>query len=117
MDKGLKRLPARFYQTPSGREPVREWIQAFEPQDRKSIGEAIAIVEFGWPVGMPVCRSLEGEKDLWEVRADISHGRIIRILFCIHAGCMVLLHGFIKKTQKTPEKDKKLARKRMKELE
>jgi hypothetical protein len=63
---GLKRLPARFYR-PSDSEPVREWIQTFEPQDRTCIGEAIAKVEFGWPVGMPVCRSLEGEKDLWEV--------------------------------------------------
>jgi DNA-binding Xre family transcriptional regulator len=52
---------------------------------------------------MPLCRPLG--KGLWEVRSDLTQGRIARVLFCIHDGRMVLLHGFIKKTQKTPAAD------------
>ena len=113
----LKKLPASFYRTSSGNEPVLEWLRGLDREDRRAIGEALAVVEYGWPVGMPVCRSLEGEKGLWEVRASIGHGRIARLLFAIHGGRMVILHGFVKKTRKTPEKDKKLARQRLKDLE
>jgi len=71
-------------------------------------------VEFSWPIGMPLCRALGN--GLWEVRSDITLGRIARVLFCIHEGRMVLLHGFIKKTQKTPASDLVLALKRKKEI-
>jgi phage-related protein len=110
----VKRLPAAFYEMPSGRVPVREWLKSLNDQDRKIIGEDIKYVEFGWPVGMPVCRPLG--RGLWEVRSDIAQGRISRVLFCIHARRMVLLHGFIKKTQKTPDAERDLALKRMKEI-
>lgn len=106
----MKRLPAVFYQLPSGREPVREWLRGVSAQDRKVIGEDIKDVEFAWPIGMPLCRSLGG--GLWEVRSELAGGRIARILFCIDAGRMVLLNAFFKKTQKTPqvEIDKALSR-------
>jgi phage-related protein len=91
---------------------VREWIKALEAADRKIIGEDIKDVEFSWPIGMPLCRSL-GD-GLWEVRSDITNGRIARVIFCVDAGRMVLLHGFIKKTQKTPPADRALALKRKK---
>ena len=110
----MKRLPAAFYQLPSGREPVRDWLKALGPEDRKIIGEDIKDVEFSWPIGMPLCRPLG--KGLWEVRSDITDGRIARVLFCLHKEKMVLLHGFIKKTQKTPSADIDLAAKRRKEL-
>ena len=110
----VKRLPAIFYALPSGREPVREWLRGLSDADRKIVGEDISKVEFGWPVGMPVCGAL-GD-GLWEVRSDITQGRISRVLFCIHGGRMVLLHGFIKKTQKTPQSDLDLAMKRKKEV-
>ncbi len=94
-----KKLRARFYQTGQiGRIPVREWLLELSPEDRKSIGIAIKTVEYGWPIGMPVCRSL-GD-GLWEVRTNISHSRIARVLFSILGDEMILLHGFIKKTQK-----------------
>jgi phage-related protein len=102
----VKRLPAAFYQLPSGREPVREWL--------REIGEDIKDVEFSWPAGLPLVRPLG--KGLWEVRSDITQGRIARVLFCIYGAHMVLLHGFIKKTQKTPEADLELASKRKKEI-
>ncbi len=110
----MKRLPAFFYELPSGREPVREWLRALEDADRKIIGEDIKDVEFSWPIGMPLCRALG--RGLWEVRSELTQGRIARVLFCTHEGRMVLLHGFIKKTQKTPDTDLDLARKRMKEV-
>ena len=110
----MKRLPAAFYQLSSGREPVREWLKDLSDDERKIVGEDIKDVEFSWPIGMPLCRALG--KGLWEVRSELRNGRIARVLFCIHDSRMVLLHGFIKKTQKTPDAELELAMKRKKEI-
>jgi len=110
----VKCLPAAFYALPSSREPVRDWLKALGDEDRKTIGEDIKTVEFSWPIGMPLCRPLG--RGLWEVRSDITDGRIARVLFCVHDGRMVLLHGFIKKTQRTPDADLELAMRRRKEI-
>jgi phage-related protein len=110
----IKKLPAAFYCTASDREPVREWLKALDEADRRIVGQDIATAEFGWPIGMPVCRSLG--KGLYEIRSDISHGRITRVIFCIEGEKMVLLHAFIKKTQQTPKTDLDLALKRKKEV-
>jgi phage-related protein len=75
----------------------------------------IKAVEFGWPVGMPTCRSLGS--GLWEVRSNLSDGKIGRIIFSIRDGEMYLLHGFIKKSQKTPKGDLDVAMSRKKDLE
>ena len=85
------------------------------PEDRREIGQDIATVEYGWPVGMPVCRPLG--QGLWEVRSNLPGNRTGRLLFCVARGHMVLLHAFVKKTQRTPDEDLTLARKRMKEIE
>ena len=82
--------------------------------DRKIVGQDIATAEFGWPVGMPVCRSL-GD-GLHEIRSDLASHRIARVIFCVEKQHMVLLHGFIKKTPKTPQQDLVLAPKRKKEV-
>ncbi len=95
--------------------PVRDWILALDPEDRREIGKDIQKAEFGWPIGMPYCRSLG--RGLWEVRSNISSGRIARTLFCILDGEMILLHGFVKKTQRTPPQEIDLALRRKKELE
>ena len=110
-----KKIVARFYVSSSGNLPVREWIVSLVPQDKRTVGKDIQKIEFGWPIGMPYCRSLG--RGLWEVRSNISSGRIARMLFCILDGEMVLLHGFVKKTQKTPPQEIDLALRRMKELE
>jgi phage-related protein len=112
MDHGLKRLPARFYRSDSGKEPVREWLKSLTPDDRRTLGEDIKDVEFSWPIGMPLVGSFG--RNLWEVRSSLAHGRIARVLFCVTQGQMILLHGFIKKTQKTPKTEIDLALKRMK---
>lgn len=93
---------------------MRDWLLDLAPGDRREIGHDIQTAEFGWPIGMPVCRPLSG--GLYEVRSNLSDGRIGRVLFCIIGSEMVLLHGFVKKTQKTPPADLSLARKRMKEI-
>ena len=110
----MKRLPAVFYALPSGREPVREWLKGLDLEDRKVIGEDIKDVEFSWPIGMPLCRSLG--RGLWEVRSDLARAGIARVIFVVHDGRMVLLHGFVKKTQKTSKSDLDLATRRMKEV-
>jgi len=112
-----KVLSARFYRTATGAEPVRKWLKALSREDKRIVGTDIATVEFGWPVGMPTCRPLASRRGLLEVRSSLTQNRIARVLFCIHQGQMVLLHGFIKKTQQTPENDLDLAVKRQKEVE
>lgn len=104
-----KRVPAIFYRTEAGGELVREWLKGLSPEDRKRIGEDVKSVEFGWPIGMPVCRPLG--HGIYEVRTSLAQNRIARVLFYIDAkGRMVLLHGFIKKTRKTSAGDLELAR-------
>ncbi|MGO9594780.1 MAG: type II toxin-antitoxin system RelE/ParE family toxin [Steroidobacteraceae bacterium] len=110
----LKKVQAVFYRTKQGAEPVRDFIRTLPREDRRIIGNDIATVEFSWPVGKPTCAPLG--MGLWEVRSDLTGKRIARVLFMLHQGEMVLLHGFIKKTQKTPQSDLELARKRMKEV-
>jgi len=99
-----------FYLTASGNEPVREWLKEMALENRKAIGEDIMLVQFRWPLGMPLVRKLE--TDLWEVRSGLNGGNIARVFFTVNEGTMVLLHGFIKKSQKTPQKDLELARNR-----
>ncbi|MGI4828908.1 MAG: type II toxin-antitoxin system RelE/ParE family toxin [Janthinobacterium lividum] len=107
----LKRIPARFYQTASGREPVREWLKELPAEDRRILGEDIKDVEFAWPLGLPLVRPLG--RNLYEVRSSLTQGRIARVIFCVIEGQMVLLNSFIKKTQKTPPQEIDLALKRM----
>ena len=91
---------------------MREWLKGLDLADRKVIGEDVKDVEFSWPIGMPLVRPLG--RELWEVRSSLAHGRIARVLFCVAGEEMVLLHAFIKKTQKTPMRDIELALNRMK---
>ena len=107
-------LTVRFYRTTAGNEPVRYWLaDEVSSGARKAIGADIKTVQFGWPIGMPVVRKMKA--GLWEVRSDIPEG-IARVLFTIVGAEMVLLHGFVKKTQATPKADLDLAVARMKEV-
>jgi phage-related protein len=112
---GAKRLTAAFWRAENGEEPVRAWLRSLPVQDRKLIGADIMAVEFGWPLGLPLCRPLGA--GLWEVRTDLPHGRTARVLFCLREGTMVLLHGFEKKSRKAPQHAIELATRRMKGLE
>jgi phage-related protein len=106
-------LDIYFYKAEQGNEPVRQWLQELSLMDRKRIGEDIKTVQFGWPLGMPLVRHLDG--DLWEVRIPLNK-RIARVLFVLDANSMVLIHGFIKKQQKALKTDLDLAKDRVKKL-
>ena len=113
VQSGQPLLRVVFYRSSSGREPVRDWLRSLDDASKKTIGEDIKTVQFGWPLGMPLVRSL-GD-GLWEVRCRLQDG-IARVLFMTSAETMVLLHAFIKKSQKTPTKDLNLARRRAAEI-
>lgn len=102
-------LIVRFFRTVNGREPAREWLQGFSIEDKKTIGTDIKTVQWAWPIGMPLVDNL-GE-GLWEIRTNLGN-RIVRVFFHIQDEQVVILHGIIKKTQKTPTQDLKLARQR-----
>lgn len=110
-----KKLKVAFYRSRTGAEPVREWLKGLPVEDRQILGRDLRLVELGWPIGMPLCRPLGG--GLWEVRSTLASNRIARVIFCAMGGYMVLLHGFIKKTQKTPDTELNLARTRQKEVD
>jgi phage-related protein len=110
----MKKITALFFENENGKKPVQEWLHSLDKDDRKKIGEDIKTVEYGFPIGMPVCRKLEGK--LYEVRSNISDGRIARVIFIVMSEYMILLSGFIKKSQKTPKNEIDLALKRVKEI-
>ena len=100
-----QRIELVFYQTDAGNVPVRDWLLGLSEADRRDIGQ----------VGMPLVRPMG--KGLFEVRTSLPDSTIARVLFCFHQGELYSLHGFIKKSQKAPAADLKLARKRQKEVE
>ena len=102
-------LPVIFFRTEGGNEPVREWLKGLPADERRAIGEDLMTLQFRWPLGMPLVRSLGS--GLWELRSNLPT-RIARCLFYVPRGRIVMLHGFIKKTQKTPPEDKAVALKR-----
>ena len=114
MIERTKKLQARFYVTPAGSKPVREWILEMSDADRHTIGKDIQKVEFGWPIGRPHCAPLG--HGLWEVRSSLENNRIARVIFRMGDGQLILLHGIIKKTQKASKADLDLALKRKQEV-
>ena len=95
-----------FYRSEAGNEPVREWLKGLSREDKRKIGEDIKTAQIGWPLGMPLIRKIQ--KDLWEVRTTLDSG-ISRVFFTVEDNYMILLHGFIKKSQKTPQHELRTA--------
>jgi phage-related protein len=115
LSEDAKKLAVHFYRTRAGADLVRDWLRSLPAEDKQSLGRDLRLVELGWPIGMPLCRPLGG--GLWELRSSLTSNRIARVIFCAAQGRMVLLHGFIKKTQKTPQSELDLARTRQKEVD
>jgi phage-related protein len=90
-------LGVAFYRTIAGNEPVREWLQGLSDEDSKTIGVDLKTVQWGWPLGMPLCRSLG--KGLWELRSSLPGNRIARLMFFLKDDRICVVNGFIKKTQ------------------
>jgi phage-related protein len=110
-----QKIPLVFYRTAAGNEPVRDWLKGMKRADRLEIGADLQRVQYRWPIGMPLCRSLSG--GLWEVRTELPSRVISRVFICFHEGALYALHGFIKKTQKTPDAELTIARRRKREVE
>ncbi len=102
-----------FFRTDHGNEPVREWLLLLAKEEQKIIGDDVLKVQYCWPIGKPLVGNLGN--GLWEVRSRLGD-RIARVMFCVDGRTMVLLHGFVKKTQKTPKHELDLALKRMSQL-
>ena len=109
-----QKMPLYFYRSTGDKEPVRDWLKSLDEADRQAVGQDLMRAQWRWPVGMPLCRAMG--QGLWEIRTNLPSNRIARVLLCVHAGTLVALHGFVKKTQKTPDDELALARKRHKEL-
>jgi phage-related protein len=108
-------IPLIFYRAAGGNEPVRAWLKELPEADRRAVGLDLTRVQYRWPVGMPLCRPMGN--GLWEVRTTLPSRKIARVLFCFFEGELWALHGFIKKSAKTPPADLAIARQRMKEIE
>lgn len=106
-------IPVLFFRLDFGREPVREWLKDLSRDNRKSIGGDIKTLQFGWPVGMPLARKMGN--DLWELRPAVSSG-IARTFFTIYQNRIILLLGFVKKSQKTPSNELATAKRRLTKL-
>ena len=107
--KAERPLNVVFFKTDTGNESVREWLKDLTKEDCKVIGTDILTVQYAWPVGKPLVDNL-GD-GIWEVRSRLDN-RIARTLFAMVDQEIVLLHGFIKKTPKTPDDELELAKKR-----
>jgi len=102
-----------FFRLDSGREPVREWLKDLDRPSRRSIGADVKTLQFGWPIGMPLARKMAD--GLWELRSSIPSG-IARVFFTVQGTNIVLLHGFVKKTQKTPSRELAIVKHRQAKL-
>ncbi len=114
MTDRIEKIPVVFYRTASGNEVIKDWLKALDEADRHAIGQDLMRVQYRWPVGMPLCRAMKA--GLWEVRSSLPSHRIARLLFCVDRGRIVILSGFIKKSQKTPVDELEIGLKRMKEF-
>ena len=112
-----KIIAVRFFKSENGNEPVRDWLLTLDKEDRKIVGADIQTVEFGFPIGMPLVRKINAKYKLWEVRSKLASDKIARVIFTIYKDCMILLHAFIKKDQKLPEKEKNIAIERRKKID
>ena len=102
MEQRIFILTVNFYRTDAKNEPVRDWLKDLSRDEKRIIGEDIKTAQLGWPLGMPLIRKMS--KNLWEVRSSLSDG-IARVFFTVDGSQMILLHGFIKKSNKTPQNE------------
>jgi phage-related protein len=109
-------LPLVFYSTPAGNDVVLNLIRTLDPADRRVIGEDLKTLQFRHPLGLPLSRPLG--KGLSELRSSLPSGREFRLFYCFdrETSQLIVLHGFIKKSQRTPDKEMRIARDRQQEF-
>ena len=103
-------LDVVFFKTGMGNEPAREWLKSLSKDERQRIGEDIKAAQLGWPLGEPLVKKME--PGIWEIRTELPK-RTARVFVTKTPDMLVILHGFIKKTQKTPADELAIARKRL----
>ncbi len=109
-----QKIPLLFFRSGGGKEPFREWLQNLDEPERHAVGQDLMRAQWRWPVGMPLCRAMG--QGLWEIRTNLPSSRTARVFICLHDDALVALHGFVKKTAKTPDAELAISRKRLKEL-
>jgi phage-related protein len=109
----LEAILLAFWRSEAGREPVRDFRE-MNRDDRAVVGANLRTLQFGWPVGVPLVRKLAD--GIFEVRSSLPSKREARLLFTASGKQIVVLHGFIKKSRKTPTLEIELARKRLREM-
>ena len=105
-----KPLTTAFFQTEQGNQPCRDFILGLSRDDKREVGTKIFEVQKGFTLGLPLVRKMEN--DLWEIRVNLTDG-ICRIFFTVAENMMILLHGFVKKSQKTPQNELATAQNRL----
>jgi phage-related protein len=105
-----------FYETEGGNEVVQDFLRKLPRDDRKTIGEDLATLQYGYPMGMPLCKPLRSQ--IWELRSSLPSKREARLLYFFDSASqqIIVVHAFIKTTRTTPKSDIDLAEKRKKEF-
>lgn len=109
----IKPMALAMWASSTGSEPARDWFKALPDTDRKKVGQDLRKLQYAWPVGMPLVRSLGS--GLWELRTSLPSKREARVFFATDGETLLVLHGFIKKSAQTPTHELVVARKRLKE--
>jgi phage-related protein len=110
-------VKVKYYLTSSGRSPIEEFILGLPIATRLEILDAIALLESGYNLEMPLSRNLSNIKPgLHELRFRDKAGQVRIIYYLKRSEAIYLLHAFRKKTQAIPAKDMDLIRKRLKEV-
>ena len=105
-----------YYTDNKGVKPVKKWLETLDESASSKLFRNLVLLEtLGLGIREPYVKHL-GNK-LYEVRAK-DHKGIYRVIYFASRGQkFVLLHGFVKKTEKTPRKELAIAKERMKEFQ
>lgn len=104
-----------YYETPRGRCPVQDFVDSLDVRSKAKIARTLDLLEqFGVKLGMPFAKHVEG--DLWELRTRVGTDQYRIIYFLFTGGVFILLHGFMKKTGRIPQRDLETARERRKDF-
>ena len=99
----------KFYRTNSGRSPVEEFLVSLPTKARQKAVYLLKLIHELETVPREYFKKLRNTDDIWEVRIQFA-GNIYRLLgFFEHNDLIILVNGFVKKTQKTPKKEIELA--------
>src|SRR3972149_64797 len=105
-----------YYVTDNGKYPVKDFVDGLSPEGKaKYIFISDLLEQYGIAVREPYVKAIKGKRKLFEIRIK-DKSNIHRIIYFVYTGkTFILLHGFTKKTQRTPAKEIRIAETRMKD--